>query len=473
MTRIGILFIAFALVLATAAPSLSMEFKAKGVSQHRVSWADRNFVKGNSDDKFRSASRLRVEIDYIASEALRGVTFFEIGHQNWGSSKEGAALGTDGAVVKVSRAYIDWAIPNTQARVRMGLQPFKLPSFTDISQPILHTDVAGITAAYQFSDNVGATLFWMRPANDNDPENETSKAGAHDAMDFWGLTLPLNFAGVRVVPWAMYGSVGNDSYKNGKDVSTVAAAGMLPLMGNPTLAGATNKINGTAWFAGLAADITLTEPFQVSFDAAYGSVDNGSTTLRGRNFDMKRAGGYAAVEAEYKANSCTPGLLAWYATGDDGNPYNGSERMPSIFPDVYATSYAFDGTYYGGAAQTFGYGISGTWAIMGKVSNISLLPDLSHVVRAVYYRGTNDTQMVREKTIINPQSTQLSMIYLTTADQAIELNVDTTYKVYENLSIYLELGYIRLDMDKNLWEKVGYEANKDNFKCTFSAIYYF
>ena len=87
-------------------------------------------------DKMRAATRLRTQIDVIASESLKGVMFFEIGHQNWGKAAEGAALGTDGKEIKVRYSYVDWVIPQTDAKVRMGLQNFSLPGFTSNS-PIL------------------------------------------------------------------------------------------------------------------------------------------------------------------------------------------------------------------------------------------------------------------------------------------------------------------------------------------------
>ena len=202
-------------------------------------------------------------------------------------------------------------------------------------------------------------------------------------------------------------------------------------------------------------------------------MDLGTSKLDGHSFDVKRSGWYAALTAEYKLDSCTPGLLFWYASGDDDDPYNGSERLPSIDPDVYVTSYGFDGTNYGGAAQTLGYGISGTWAIMGRIKDISFMEDLSHVLRVVYYQGTNNTEMVRNKMISNPQDSQYSMIYLTTADKAVEVNFDTEYKLYKNLSLFVELGYMRIDLDKDLWRGVGYEAKENNFKGTFSIGYKF
>lgn len=99
-------------------------------------------------------------------------------------------------------------IPQTDAKVRMGLQNFSLPGFIS-NNPILgggSADGAGITISGQFTENVGASLFWLRAENDNTGEYRGNPSS--NAMDFVGLTVPMTFDGVKVTPWAMYGFVG-------------------------------------------------------------------------------------------------------------------------------------------------------------------------------------------------------------------------------------------------------------------------
>ena len=474
MKRIVTLLLAAGLVLGAAAGSQAADIKAKG--NWTFSWqvGDQTFAKHSGKDNFTAKQRLRTQIDVIASESLKGVLFLEMGDQNWGKSNDGASLGTDGKIVKVRYSYVDWVIPQTDAKVRMGLQNFSLPGFISNS-PILgggSADGAGITISGQFTENVGASLFWLRAENDNAGSNSVKQYS--DAMDFVGLTVPMTFDGVKVTPWGMGGIIGQDSFKgSGPDMTGIAMPGMLPLGGDATIAASSDKDHGSIWYGGIAADVTYFEPFRFALDAAYGSVDMGTSKYKDKNFDVKRSGWYAAFLAEYKLESCTPGLLFWYSSGDDANAYNGSERLPSIDPDVYVTSYGFDGTNYGGAAQTMGYGISGTWAVMARVKDISFMEDLSHVLRVVYYQGTNNKEMVRSKMISNPQDSVASMMYLTTGDKAVEVNFDTEYKLYKNLSLFVELGYIRLDLDKDLWKGVGYEAKENNFKGTFSVGYKF
>jgi hypothetical protein len=210
MKRIVTLLLAAGLVLGAAAGSQAADIKAKGIWQNNLSWADRAVSSDNNGDYFRASTRLRTQIDVIASESLKGVVFFEIGHQNWGEAKSGAALGNDGKEVKVRYSYVDWVIPQTDAKVRMGLQPFGVPTFA-VPMAVLDTDGAGITVSGQFTENVGAALFWLRPYNDYSNRMDGTYGNKHDAMDVVGLTVPLTFDGVKVTPFGMYSIIGRDS----------------------------------------------------------------------------------------------------------------------------------------------------------------------------------------------------------------------------------------------------------------------
>ncbi|MEG2005741.1 MAG: outer membrane homotrimeric porin, partial [Bilophila sp.] len=262
----------------------------------------------------------------IASENLKGVVFFEIGDTNWGRGSQGGSLGTDGIEVEVRYSYIDWVVPDTDLKIRMGLQPFVMPGFV-AGSAVLDGDGAGITASYDFTQNVGANLFWLRAENDNN--SYIDKHGFSDtqnnALDFVGLTLPMTFDGAKVTPWGMYGFVGNRSLSgNARGDINDARDGMLPVLPGTLQslnnAFTTDKSRGNAWWGGITGELTLFNPFRLAGDFNYGSVDMGSTASLGtypgstssKKIDLKRSGWLLSALAEYKLDMMTPGLLLWY-----------------------------------------------------------------------------------------------------------------------------------------------------------------
>ena len=93
MKRAMMSFLAAGLLLSMTSGARAADVNIKGQWQNGFSWADRN------PDRFKASTRLRTQIDIVAPDSLKGVVFFEVGHQNWGTND--AALGTDGKVVKV------------------------------------------------------------------------------------------------------------------------------------------------------------------------------------------------------------------------------------------------------------------------------------------------------------------------------------------------------------------------------------
>lgn len=470
MKRIVTLLLAAGLVLGAAAGSQAADIKAKGNWTFSWQLGDNNLFEKNGD-KFTAKQRLRTQIDVIASESLKGVLFLEMGDQNWGSSKDGASLGTDGKIVKVRYSYVDWVIPQTDAKVRMGLQNFSLPGFIS-NNPILgggSADGAGITISGQFTENVGASLFWLRAENDNTDRYRGNPSS--NAMDFVGLTVPMTFDGVKVTPWAMYGALGRDSFTNGDGVNKYdpvtgelisgpgsVANGLLPTgVDGAMLKGADLDRHGNAWWVGVASELTYFDPFRFALDAAYGSADMGSIG----GFDVERSGWFASILGEYKMDYFTPGILFWYASGDDSNWANGSERMPVVEGSWTASSYGFDDNFGRDACDMIGLTNDGKMGVYLQAKDISFMEDLTHIFRVGFIKGTNNTEMARWG-ITSPTGTSGRELYLTTADKAWEVNFDTQYKIYKDLTLAVEVGYINLDLDENVWGKGVVDSYREN-----------
>lgn len=496
MKRIVTLLLAAGLVLGAAGAGQAADVKVKGMWDFNFEWSNTSFAKDNTSDRFKARQRLRTQVDFIASESLKGVIFFEIGDQNWGKADQGASLGTDGSVVEVRYSYIDWVVPNTDLKVRMGLQPITLPGFVADSA-VLNHDAAGITLAYDFNDNVGANLFWMRLENDNGGrKNYRNFDGANrsDAFDLFGLTVPLTFDGVKVVPWGAYASVGRNALNSdnaaghvsgGSDQLSLLRASMTPA-GTGTFA-SSDDASGDAWWLGLTGEITAWNPFRLAWDVNYGSVDMGrgfGTMMNGAAYemDLKRRGWMAALMAEYKLDMMTPGLIFWYASGDDDNPFDGSERMPSMRPAWKPTQYGFDNDYAIGSSCMLGADNSGMWGVVAQLKDITFVEDLSHTLKVAYYRGTNDEEMA-ERGFARPYGTVNDAdsinglngyTYLTKKDDAWEVNFDTNYKIYEDLTLNVELGYIHLGLDSDVWGNVITDNTRENnFKAAVNMRYAF
>lgn len=474
MKRAMMLFLAAGLLLSMTSGARAADVNIKGQWQNGFSWADRNPLKSAnaSVDRFKASTRLRTQIDIVASDSLKGVVFFEVGHQNWGTND--AALGTDGKVVKVRYSYVDWSIPETDAKVRMGLQPFDIATFA-VPYAAFMTDGAGISLSGNFTENVGATLFGVRAYNNDertvsvyDKDNTLLYTyNSHDAMDVIGLVVPVQFDGIRMNPFGMYSAIGKDTrFGVGANNKTGVASGLLPVGTGKVVADSKDN-HGNAWWGGLSAEMTLFSPLRVAVDGVYGKVDMGKTG----NQDLKRAGWYAALAAECKTDFVTPGLTFWYASGDDANALDGSERMPVIDTDVALTSFGYDGGMYNRSSTFNGTDISGSWGIMAELKDISFIEALSHAFRVAMVKGTNNTEMVRGGVVArDAMATVGNNMYLTTKDKLWEVNFDSQYKLYEGLTLAFELGYIYLDADKELWNDL-YKEN--NFQAAFSVNYKF
>lgn len=496
MKRLVTLVLAAGLVLSAASGAQAIEFKASGQWLMGFNAADGSLVnktrqggkmkKANNEDVFSAGQRIRLQLDAIASESLSGTVFFEIGDTTWGQASTGGALGADQTIIEVKRAYIDWAVPNTELKVRMGLQGLALPNAAGGSA-VLDDDVAAVVASYQFNENVGLTLSWARPYNDNYEgayNHPNDKSNYLDNMDLISLAVPLKFEGIEATPWVMYGILGQNVFRNnpadgedhyygnGNYRNFYTTSGYGPNNGRwntSTEDFKRRQANTSAFWAGLPVKLTLWDPLNIEFDINYGYVESQGRGLmedsygNTKKYSTERQGWMAKALVEYKMDWGTPGILGWYSSGDDSNPSNGSERMPSVSPCGNFTSFMGDGNWgWASSGRIYDRNLSyaGTWGVGLQVRDMSFLEDLKHTFRAVYWGGTNSPTMAKYANSpwswgSNYEDGDIGDVehYLTTNDGILEFNLVNSYQIYENLEVNLELGYMINFIDQDTWKR--------------------
>lgn len=493
MRKISALFLAWAMALVWGQCAHAIEFKLSGNWVMSFGYGANGQFQGSynghtptgwgqGQDNFEATQRLRLQLEAIASENLSGTVHFEIGDTTWGQGSTGGALGADGTIVELMGAYIDWAIPEISVQTRMGIQNIATPSMAS-GNSVLNDQVAAVVVNAAINEKIGITGFWARPYNDNYPGwNKDGirdyRANYLDNIDAFGLMIPVTADGVSVTPWGMYAMLGPNTFRGpvseaGYPFGNIAnlgagssyfMAGMFPAGGarhkNFSNAGTAKKLTsyGSAWWGGITGNITAFDPFTMAFDFEYGSVawpDNGR---------LNRAGWFASLLLEYNASWGIPALYGWYGSGDDSNPANGSERLPALDPNN-ANNYsyfAFDGAPWIERCAVIGNNMAGTWGIGARISNISFIEDLSHIVRVNYIGGTNSPTMAKKMSLaglwtngneldynnLGPgASLGMPGIYMTSMDSALELGSTSTYQMYENFSICLEAAYVFLWLD--------------------------
>jgi len=503
MKKLATLLIAAGLVFGASTGASAIDFKASGQWLMSFDYGKNgSFTGGNGmtgfgkgkEDEFEAKQRVRLQLDAVASEALSGTLYFEIGNTTWGRADQGGALGADGKIVEVRRAYIDWMPPETDLKVRMGLQGLALPNYTMGKSQVFEDDVAAVTLSYQFNENVGLTAFWARPYNDNyndvTVEDELGNkyrtgTGKHpgfmDNIDMGGLVLPLTFDGFKITPYFVMAGIGPNALARDKvtgkrtdpatgkvvdyDITGLngvgatswgqTVSGMLPAWG---IVGSDGRKYydvmkdqyATAWWAGLGIDVTYWDPFHVALDFAAGGVSYGKSR-------MNRAGWGLSLLAEYKLDWGVPGLVAWYYSGDDGDLGNGSERLPYVSlgnGDNKFSRFAFDGNPYIAREGVIGNSMAGTWGVGLRIRDFSFIEDLKHTFRINYIGGTNSKRVLKKlyqhgiaRPAANNGGIGVDSMYLTSLDSALEFGFNTEYKMYENFTVAFDASYIALWLD--------------------------
>lgn len=428
------------------------------------------------EDTFEARQRVRFQLDIAASPTVSGTVQVEIGDSIWGRSDQNAGLGIDGTNIKVKQAYLTWIIPDTDVIVRMGRQGIALPSATTKGSEVLDDNGSAVVVSYTVNEMLAVTALWSRFYNDN-YSGGSAPANSADNADTFALLLPMHFPDVLVTPWVAYANIGPNAFRADNDhvgevfgyLSPTARRALFPnyftynsdrwkANGENFDSAVSNRPSHAIWM-GLTGAITALEPWRFAWDVNYGAIKH--------EFDwLDRKGWYVSALTEYTFDSVIPGVYGWYSSGDDANPSNGSERLPSMSPegDNTFSSGAFSGNSFIGREKLFGHSMSGTWGIGARLKDIRFVDDLKHTVRLNYMGGTNSPEMAKYMTGSKVQADPYASgwgnrdfnsddkVYMTTNDNALEAGLSSEYSVYENFVFYLDATYVKLWLDNDTWK---------------------
>ncbi|WP_285906802.1 outer membrane homotrimeric porin [Pseudodesulfovibrio pelocollis] len=472
MKRLIILAVLCAFVLSAAVASAA-DIKASGAWVVEANWNSNwdfsdKIATRDRESAFAISQRATTTFEFIANENLKGVLQTRYGTQRWGARSftigagDSRARNIDHNRIAVRQAYIDFNWPDTTVHVRAGYQGVSLPAAFGGGSLILDEEIGAAVVSGSITDNVGYLVGYAR-AVDGDVTGATTVTNGQ--IDAYVAAVPMNFEGFSLAPFGMYAPIG----KATTAASVVAVAPGLAATNattNPTGADFDN-----AYWLGAAFTMDLFDPFVLKADVNYGKVDS-------KYKQNRRSGWLFDAALEYKGfDFMTPEVFFVYTTGEDGNGSKGngsSERMPVLAAQNWAIGSFFfggDRLLAGSIQETNNY--MGFWALGLSLKDIqSFAEGLTHDFHFIYAKGTND------KNTFSSVAGELNRNVnygrtLTTKDTLWEVDFNTGYKLYDELTLSLDLGYVNLSTKKERWNNTDGQKGGDAWKISTGVLYQF
>ena len=424
MKKLVTLLAAAGMVTAAAAPASAVDVKVD--YRHRISFtsSSENFTGQNLE---QAKNRVRLGLTLAASENLKGYTQFQLLH-NKQFGEIGSTHGDNDITVR--QMYIDWTVPTTAIKVRMGRQEMGLPADAFGENGVMAAGYGsrdGIVVTAPVTDWLSLTALW----------NRTNYSGvysdgvtfAHDldqnsSDDNYALVANMKFNGVSGSVYAAYATLD-------KDFATVKDASKKTIYSNNPSNGSTlPTFEGNAYWLGFTSTISMFDPFVLKLSAAYGEA----TDRIGSDFGQK--GWNVQAKASYKMDFGTPVFGAWYFSGDDKDE-KGKGSMPTV-TGAFTPIRMYHDAGKGLNVLTGHETPVGNWGIQAGIEKVSFLKGLSHDFFVSYVAGTNDQELVKDQKKNN---------YLGDEDAFVAFTLTNTYQIYKNLAAHLEMIYMVNDFE--------------------------
>lgn len=452
MKKLTTLLLAAGMVFAASAPASAVDVKMDGTYLFQFSQgAGAKFDNTKFD---RETQYVRIGMNFAVSEQLSGYMQMH-SKWNWGGTQMSADANPG---MYMRQAYVDWLIPSTDVKVRMGRQLLAPPALADGKNVAfwgMGIPADGIAISAPVADWLNLSAWWARVSHRNQKGWDTHFS---NALDLFTLAADIKyFDGFRIQPFFMFASQTEGSMTGDTELLSQGYGENIGVGNANNAYNIQNTASNNTYWLGITGDMTYFDPFTAKLSFMYGDRD-----FRGEATELPSQHGYFMEGlVSYKTAYGTPELLAFYGSGDDDNvQYAYQENMPSIVGRFKGSYGFFNGSNLEDNVLSNNHTGMGVWGVRAAWKNISFIEDLSHEFAVMYAQGTNSSDILTKKTFAQRGEPNR---YMTTDDSVVELDFSTTYKIYKNLTAYLEAAYIfenfetgadkgRADKYDNAWE---------------------
>lgn len=491
MKRLITAGLALMLVFLMSGVALAVDVKAKGYWwMEAVSRNNWDFLGGEAatgeDSTFSIEQKLRTAFYFTANENLRAVLDTQIGTNNWGNGLYGIGAGRSAGTsaangantagngnIMLRKAYIEYKLPNTMVNLSVGFQTVTLPAAFGGGSAIFDDQVAAAVVSAPITENISITAGYARPYDANTAGATQTVTGSGTSSDVLFAAVPVKFGNYSITPFAAYANAGYQSVNGNGATSLGGYAGP----------NSSNSDGLRGYWGGAAFTGTVAENFKIMSDFNYGKVtyNTGSTNGGRSGFLFDAAVDYTGL------SMMTPELFFTYSSGEDGNSTTHagkSGRMPVIaLPQNWAIGSFFFGERYELAGFVPGGGYTratlGYWALGMSLKDITFTEKLSHTFNLLYAKGTNSKDYLYEAGG-NVRNANYGG-FLTEKDSLWEVDFNSRYKIYDELTAYLYLGYVHAMYDKDTWgassisnaADIRNHAASDAYKIGLGLNYFF
>jgi hypothetical protein len=399
-----------------------------------------------TDQFFAVKYRLRTELS-TDDNAIKGVFGIEVGADRFGSAIPYS--GDQTGDIEVRFAYTDFMLG--PGRLKFGLQGW------NVNRYLWKETAPAIQWASSFG-SVDLNLGWARG-------REYANSSSDDAFieDQDALMARANFG------------IGD-----GSDIGVFA----LFQKSNPSTGGTLdsndwyykllNGVDSDLWSVGVDGKVMTSGPFFVNWDLIYqnGNIENitftdlVSGTTNATNTDYDLSAYFAHVDLGLKLGKTTLTYTGWYASGDN-NPNDGDfDAFLATDVDMNASIIFFEGgftndVYFTDRPYVFDKGM-----FFNRLGCDFQVNDKTTIGGAAIYAQTAEDM----------DYTDSNGVARSSSDLGIELDAYVSYKMYKNLTLALNAGYLFAGDAMDFFEvgaaKDG-SSDENIFRTTAHAVYSF